>query len=376
MKKPLVTVLIILIVVQPAIACLWDYDTLAMERRKFPGTLELITGKFLRHSEAYYQWRIQDREERRKSDPDDPKLLDDLSVAYDKTGNRERAIELALESKEKNPDRYETAANLGTFYIHAGELEKGLYEIKRALVINPEAHFGREEYQMLLVEYLLERKRLKSAGELKARRLLTFPKFILEQKFKTTKPTAEEKEQEIQSAIKGITGMMRFGNHDSPVLLEALGELLLSRATGDSSHRLACRALLKASYEADDPEEQKRLRMAAQMSLGWQTAMPNEDKRIPLVLVESSFKDELAEADHWYQQVCDDEQRWIEEGKNVDAEFSKKYYEQPSLTETEEPMMISRTVLFLTGVFGLLAVWWVAKVMFRMAAKPVLKKAA
>jgi hypothetical protein len=43
-------------------ACIWDYDTLAMERQRFPHALELITGKFLRHSAAFYEWRVQDRE--------------------------------------------------------------------------------------------------------------------------------------------------------------------------------------------------------------------------------------------------------------------------------------------------------------------------
>jgi len=39
-----------------AVACLWDYDTLKQERARFPSTLELITGKFLRHSPEFYEW--------------------------------------------------------------------------------------------------------------------------------------------------------------------------------------------------------------------------------------------------------------------------------------------------------------------------------
>ncbi len=37
-------------------ACLWDTDTLQMERQRFPDALELITGKFLRHSREFYDW--------------------------------------------------------------------------------------------------------------------------------------------------------------------------------------------------------------------------------------------------------------------------------------------------------------------------------
>jgi hypothetical protein len=42
-----------------AVACLWDVDTLRMERSRFPSVLELITGKFLRHSPEFYRWRIR-----------------------------------------------------------------------------------------------------------------------------------------------------------------------------------------------------------------------------------------------------------------------------------------------------------------------------
>lgn len=53
------------------------------------------------------------------------------------------------------PGRYETAANLGTFYLHAGIFKKVLAYIEKALKINPDAHFGREKYQKLLVEYII-----------------------------------------------------------------------------------------------------------------------------------------------------------------------------------------------------------------------------
>lgn len=41
-------------------ACLWDRDSLWMENQKFPMALELITGKFRRHTKHYYQWRRDD----------------------------------------------------------------------------------------------------------------------------------------------------------------------------------------------------------------------------------------------------------------------------------------------------------------------------
>ncbi len=154
---PLLALLAVALVPAGALACSWDYDTLKMERTRFPGTLELITGKFLRHSPEFYRWRIENRLKRLESDPANLALLDDLAVAYDKTGRHDLAIETALRADAIRPGRYETAANLGTFHFHAGQLHEGLPHIGRALAINSDAHFGREKYQKLLAEYILSR---------------------------------------------------------------------------------------------------------------------------------------------------------------------------------------------------------------------------
>ena len=131
-------------------ACLWDLDTLQMERRRFPGTLEMITGKFVRHSPAYYEWRIQDRRKRMRSPAEDPAVADDLAVAYSKLGRHAEGIALLEQVLAAHPDRYETLANLGTIQMLAGNLKVGKEYIDRAIVINPNAHFGREKYQSLL----------------------------------------------------------------------------------------------------------------------------------------------------------------------------------------------------------------------------------
>src|SRR5205823_3773549 len=77
-------------------ACLWDFDTLAMERARFPTALEVITGKFLRHSPEFYEWRIRDRLAKLERDPHNLAYLDDLAVAYDKLGQHDKAIEAML----------------------------------------------------------------------------------------------------------------------------------------------------------------------------------------------------------------------------------------------------------------------------------------
>ena len=230
-----------------ASACLWDRDTLEMERQRFPTTLELIAGKFLRHSEAFYLWRIKDRESKLEQESR-PEWFDDLAVAYEKTGGAKKAIELMREKDSLFPGLYETHANLGTFLIHSGDFQPGLVEIEKALEINPNAHFGREEYQRLLVLYLLDcnaevglqlplSEQMPNGFE-----PIGFASFLFGDE--PGEVSAEERKQVLGSALKGVLGMMKFGNFDSPILLEGLGDLLVSSGLETDAKQLAARAYL------------------------------------------------------------------------------------------------------------------------------------
>ena len=153
----LVTFVCALLTPAIALACLWDFETTLMERQ--PRALEVMTGKFLRHSPEYYRWRIKDRQARLVSTKDPAKIQaysDDIAVAYDKLGEHQKAIDLMTKQLAMDDQRYESLANLGTFYIHNGDMEKGLEFIHKAIAVNPDAHFGREIYQAYLVEYVLE----------------------------------------------------------------------------------------------------------------------------------------------------------------------------------------------------------------------------
>jgi tetratricopeptide (TPR) repeat protein len=138
-------------------ACLWDHDTLAMERQRFPSVLELITGKFLRHSPEFYVWRVEDRKRRLEQDPNNLALLDDLGVAYDKLGQHDLALATVKRAEMLNEGRYETLANRATFEFHAGRLKEGMPYLDKALQINPAAHFNRERYQGYVVDLILTR---------------------------------------------------------------------------------------------------------------------------------------------------------------------------------------------------------------------------
>lgn len=355
-----------------ALACLWDYDTIKMERTRFPGTLELITGKFLRHSPEFYQWRIANRLKRLETDPSNAALLDDLAAAYDKTGQQDKAIETALKTEKLHPGRYETAANLATFYFHAGKLEEGLPHIDRALKINPAAHFGREKYQKLLVEYTIKQRKggpLKlplanvtlatgaNPDKISAHDHFTTDTFADFLKAKGAKQDANHLEhEEIQAAVNGILGMMKFGKHDAPVLLEVLGVLLSHReyTIEHDAKQLAARAFLKASYEVPEgPARQSYRRMAARAVV---QQLPPQGVQHPqdemLSLVERDFQKELTEGTAWYADLRERELSWIRDGKDPEAEFDKLYEAEPEVSgmDVKDPMTPpERFRLFLIG---------------------------
>jgi tetratricopeptide (TPR) repeat protein len=321
----------------PVFACLWDNDTISMERRRFPQTLEMITGKFLRHSPQYYEWRIKDREARIKENPSS-ELYDDLAVAYEKVGNHENAISLTLEKQNLYPGLYPTHANLGTFYIHDGQFDQGLTELRKAISINPDAHFGREVYQQRLVQYLLSKRTDRTTSlpmSLQRRSEMTptgFAAYLLETEGIGDSPA--ERKTLFTNAIKGVLGMMRFGNHDSPVLLEALGDLLLSDDFTSDGKQLAARAYLKACYESDDQATKDAYRTLAKDSLFNQVIGGETENGQIIQKLETTFATELEQANEWYSGVVNDELQWIAGGQNVDKAFAEKYYQDPEVEDT------------------------------------------
>ncbi len=332
--------MLILLVPAAALACLWDSETLKQERSRFPSTLELITGKFLRHSPAFYEWRIKDRLEKLKTDPKNVGLYDDIAVAYEKLGQHDKAIETILAKEEIQPGLYETYSNLGTFYILAGELEKGLPYIDQALAINPDAHFGREKYQKWLVEYALTRRKggkvsfPLSQGIPTARGAATSYAQFVAQRLGTQQLSREQ----TASAVTGVLGMMRFANYRNPLLLEALADLLIEgdQRKGDAK-QLAARALLQASYVVGDGQASAQYRKRAERALNLQTAVLGSTTQMPLSDLESQFKRELAEADAWYQGLEKMESDWIQAGADVEANFDKFYSQDPVISPSQEP---------------------------------------
>jgi hypothetical protein len=125
--------------------------------------------------------------------------------------------------------------------------------------------------------------------------------------------------------------MMRFGHHDSPLLLEALGDLLSAGEAEQDANWLAARAYLKASKGAKTEAARMAFRTLAIDCL--QSQSPGTAAQDKLNSVEQQLTRELKDADTWYDQLREDELAWIEQGKNLDVQFAQKYYTEPQVAQ-------------------------------------------
>lgn len=237
-------------------ACLWDYDTLRMEALAFPGIAEVLTGRFERNPPRYYEMRLGRVAKELETSPDRLEYYDDAGVACDRLGRSDEAIEWmgrkrsALDrmkaergdAPELKDHEYRYHANLGTFYAHRwfkggasrenlDDLRRAEAEIARAIEINPDAHFGREKYQLAAIRWAIELLPKEDA----------YQPTMLDQ---FSKPGADELEIDNDEAIRGLSGLIVLGNAwESVDVTWALGAV--AGANGDASIHFLAKLRLK-----------------------------------------------------------------------------------------------------------------------------------
>jgi hypothetical protein len=301
-------------------ACLWDGDTIAMEKARFPEVLDVITGNFPRHSREFHEWRVSKATDLLKADPQAMAVYDDLAVSQHKLGNHEAAFETMKKKEGIKSGVYETYSNMGTFLIYTGNLPKAAEFIKKALSVNPDAHFGREKYQLWLIEWVSAGKPKLTEKTLPNEDLSLRPQgyaaHVLSRQPITQRAVFTEALR--QDAIKGVLGMMRFADHDNPILLEALGDLLLTGQKRPNATNLAGMSFLLASQVAKDADEKKRLtdkyEVMRKMTVDAYSKKVAEELEVG-----------LKKASEFNASVRLDELEWIRQGKNVSEEFTRKY---------------------------------------------------
>jgi len=156
-------------------ACIWDSDTLAAEAKGLPGVADIIVGRFERNPPLYYEMRLARVTAELETSPHKLDLYDDAGAACDRLGRSDDAIAWMTRKHERfnnfskvpSNDLYRYHANLGTFHAHRwigsgadrddlADLKAARDHIARAIEINPDAHFGREKFQLTAIEWLID----------------------------------------------------------------------------------------------------------------------------------------------------------------------------------------------------------------------------
>ncbi len=204
----------------PIHACLWDSDTFATEAKGLPDAVWILVGRFERNPPLYYEMRLKRASATIEANADDLAAYDDAGASCDRLGRGDEAIgwmerkravldRHARDRHESAEQRYRYLANAGTFWAHRwirngaahdriGELQTARDFIAEAVKLNPNAHFGREVYQLKALDWMIEPPAYDETKD------PFVPPFI---DFQNTAERAKA-----HAAIEGLTGIVALGN--------------------------------------------------------------------------------------------------------------------------------------------------------------------
>ena len=253
--------------------------------------------------------------------PEDQNAIDNLAVALFRIGEFDRAAQVLQDKESRFPDQYTTASNLATFHMLRGDSATAIPLLEKAIQINPDAHFGREEYQLELARFLVGSAT--QPTDMHVRDFLGQSGFGNAAIRPSTGPVDPEEyeptgrgfnggvtlsEPTRERAITAIVGMIRFGTESSPDLYYALGNLLAQR--GDK--HLAVRAYLRA-IELKHPHAAKISRLAEAI-----TQQIEREEELELHVAE--FAKERVGGQAWAQAYMDFGNQLIRDRKDPDLE--------------------------------------------------------
>ena len=145
---------------------------------RFAMVQDVLHERFQKHGTVWYETRnlrtLELLKQEPESDPARWPLADDLAVGFDRLGQPGDAIPLLRQKLAQQEsaglvgrDLYTSYANLGTMLIHTNMgkarfgdaqamefVDEGIRLIQQSVEVNPEAHFGREQWQLAIVEFL------------------------------------------------------------------------------------------------------------------------------------------------------------------------------------------------------------------------------
>ena len=272
----------LLLLILPASACLWDRDTLQEEAKGKLDTVRAITGWFDRYPPRYYEMRLERVAAELAARPQSLDLYDDAGVACSRLGRHDEAIAWMQKKKAvldatpgggASDDRYRYLSNIGTFYLirwiitdesvrsaDLDDLKTSEGCIITALKLNPDAHFGREKYQLMLIQWLLGKTGKFSDDQMNASFLSLDANLFFNPGNNPPKP-----DPELEAARKGITGLIQLGAAWQSIdTFRALQLCLHSQRAASLAHLayLRQKELTDAGATSLHPDEEVREAMA------------------------------------------------------------------------------------------------------------------
>lgn len=323
--------LVLVLFAAPLAACLWDYDTLAQESRGMGDIKAVIAGGFPRNPPLYYEMRLERVTKVLAQNPDDLDAYDAAGVACDRLGRADEAIawmdkkQAAMQrmgydtSKHEQPNHsYRHKANLGTFYAHRwfsnGAMRENMDDLKRgreliaeAIKEYPNAHFGREKYQLMVMDWVL-RTSLLPKGDASLHAYVRNASFL---------PLDRLDDEALEEALKGLTGLILMGQAwESVDVVNAIRALLESQRRAAFAYFVELRV--------------RELVLAGRRSVMWSSEVVGADlvasdltigttnKRA----IEAEYQDLRREADSWHEARTSFMLEKLSDGKHPDTDQS------------------------------------------------------
>jgi tetratricopeptide (TPR) repeat protein len=232
-------------------ACLWDYDTVKEESIGKRELMQVLGGDLQKHSRAFYEAKVAYTQPMIDGGKAPKERYDDLAVALARLGKLDEALAVLDAKEARFPGEYTTLANRGTFLGMKGDLEGSLALIEQAVARWPDAHFGREKFQVQLLRLAV---RAKKDPQLAAKENLLGLKMDVGEAgihgvaFSKSRGKGARVSPVPAKAIEALVGMIRFGEaQELPMVWSALGWALLWQ--GDT--QLALRAMRRAELLGD-----------------------------------------------------------------------------------------------------------------------------
>jgi tetratricopeptide (TPR) repeat protein len=388
-------------------ACLWDYDTLAQESAGLPDVKAVIAGGFPRNPPLYYEMRLERVTKLLADNPDDLDAYDAAAVSCDRLGRSDEAIEWMAKklaamdrmgydsaAHEQPNHRYRYLANLGTFHAHRwfknganredmADMERGRDLIKQAIEENPNAHFGREKYQLMIMDWVIA---LRPFDEPVTHEDGTaYPRHELplclgvdrRELWRVRDDDSQLDKLGLTGAIDGLSGLITMGAAwESVDVFHALAAAI--QITGRSSLAVLamerCRELIKAGKTSVVPNAPTGEELFALIS------KPDDDRALYGHLIkdgtgqiDSAYKQLRNDADTWHQNRTKHMLAQLQKGLHPDthSDFWSGFDGNPDRMEIPEQGSLARAAdgfftWFRTHPFGPIGL--VAFLIFSLAA--------